>query len=222
MSEAVLIKNIEVKMIIEARDNPNVMPGHEFKMLVEAMREKGQLQPILVRPMAESALGASGAYRVIDGHHRLRAARELGMEVVPCVVKETDDAGEVILRIAMNKLRGELDLTGVGRALKELAEAGWETEDLKVTGFTGGEIADLMAAVSQNVDEAMPREMEAPASDYEVEDADPGTKLFELKVQFDSRQDLKKVKSALRRAGGKTKDMALGLLRLLGEEKEKT
>lgn len=214
MSSGPTIQNIPSKQLVEAADNPNVMPEGDFKSLVAAINAKGFLQPILVRALSKKE------FRVIDGHHRLRASRELKMQEVPCVVAEVDDAGEVILRIAMNKLRGELDLTSTGRILKEFVDDGWALDAFTLTGFSESELTDLLASVSQSVD--TPMELEVPKVDYEVEEDTTGLgKTFELKVVFETREDLKKAKQGLKRAGGKTKDMAVGLLKLLGQEKTK-
>ena len=212
----VTIQNIETGRLVEAQDNPNHMGAREYKALGDVIGEVGFLQPILVKPLADG-------FKIIDGHHRARAAKELGMETVPCVVVESGDDEEVVLRIAMNKLRGDLDLTGVGRALKGLSLEGWTAEDLSITGFSAGEVTDLLAAVSQDVEKGMGTTMEMPAGDYDADDTgDAEAKLFALTLQFDNREDLKKAKRALKRAGGKTKDMGLGLLKILGEDKEKT
>lgn len=216
----VVILNLLVGQLETAEHNPNVMDPREFKLLVEAIRTMGFLQPILVRQLEENVYPEESRYRVIDGHHRLAAGIEVGMPKVPCVVVQKDEDEEQILRIAMNKLRGELDLTGVGRIMQELTAAGWEKEELKLTGFSMSEITDLLAAVSQPAD-VHPQNIEVPSDDkdYDPDDTDDASsKLFELKVLFDNRDDLKKVKRALRRAGGKTKDMSVGLMKLLAEE----
>lgn len=215
----VTIINIEVGFLIEAELNPNRMDPKEFKLLVEAIRTMGFLQPLLVRPIESKG---PALYRVIDGHHRLAAAKEVGMTKVACVVVQKDEDEEQVLRIAMNKLRGELDLTGVGQVMQQLVANGWEKEELKLTGFSMGEISDLLAAVSQTPD-ISPVSIELPKDDYDPDagDDDRGLKVFELKLMFDTRDELKAVKRGLKRAGGKTKDMAKGLMKLLGEEKAK-
>ena len=55
--------------------------------LADSLRERGVLQPILVRP----ALG--GTYELIAGERRWRAAQLAGFETVPALVRADDDAG---------------------------------------------------------------------------------------------------------------------------------
>lgn len=229
-----LIRNIAATMLMDAPDNPNRMSEGEYRALKRFMEQEGFLGTVLVKPLemklengkklpgpAAAILGGNVYYRIIDGHHRVRAARELKMTEIPCVVVERDDQREVLMRIAMNKLRGELDLTGVGRAFNELSAGGLDLTSLEITGYSGSEINDLLAAVTQDVDEALPSDMKLPAEDDYDPDVGSDKNVFELKLLFASKDDLKKARAGLRRAAGKTKDMALGLLRLLGEEKEK-
>jgi ParB/RepB/Spo0J family partition protein len=207
----VMIQNLSMDLLQIAEDNPNVMPASEFETLCKAIQAKGMIQPILVR-----TLGA-GAYRVIDGHHRLRAAKVAGMDAVACVVYECSDADEVILRLAMNKLRGELDLTAAGRIFKELSETGIDMSELLLSGFTESEMKDLIGAVSQNVDVTV--EMNVPASDYEPErDTAGAVKPLVLEITFETAEQLKRAKRGLKHAAGDSKDLAVGLFRLLGED----
>lgn len=211
----VTIVNLDVEVLEEAANNPNVMPASDFDLLCRAMKAKGHLQPILVRKLPDAR-----GFRVIDGHHRLKAAKVCEMKQVASVLIECTDAEEPILRLAMNKLRGDVDLTSAGHIMKELQEAGVGLDELLLTGFSANEIEDLVRAVSVNVDTEV--SMALPASDYEPEDDDTGAaKPLVLEIPFTNLADMKKAKKGLKRAAGKGKDLAVGLLRLLGEEQSK-
>lgn len=211
MTEAT-IQNIAVDLLQVAENNPNVMPTGDFETLCAAIQQKGMIQPILVRRLPDLQL------RVIDGHHRLRAAKVAGMEEIACVIYECSDAEEHVLRLAMNKLRGELDLTAAGHIFKELSESGVKIEELLLTGFSESEMKDLISAVSQNVDVDVKMNLPA-ADDYEVEREDKGAdKPLVLEIAFESAADMKRAKRGLVRAAGKGKDLAVGLFRLLGED----
>lgn len=203
----VVSRNIPISQLRPAAENPNAMSEEKFDLLVGAIRRFGFLQPLLVRPDGT----------VVDGHHRLLAAQKLGMTEVPCVVAEGTVEEERALRVGMNNLRGEPDLTMVGSILKELSEAGWSAEQLTVTGFSEEEVKDLLGAVSQDVDAALSPEMEVPsAEDYQPEDA--ASKPFVLELEFSARADFLRAKKGLRRAAGKGGDMTTGLMVLLGED----
>ena len=53
--------------------------------LAESIREQGVMQPLLVR------LVAPGKYEIIAGERRFRAAKSLGLETVPVVIKDVDE-----------------------------------------------------------------------------------------------------------------------------------
>lgn len=205
------VTNISIDSLIEAKNNPNVMTKHEFASLVHAINEEGFLAPILIYPDPD----IDGKFRIIDGHHRTRAAKHLGMSAVTAVVMDCDPQREVVLRIALNKIRGELDLTDTALALKELRDAGISMDTLALTGFSGAELSDMLRAHSVNVDEVTAA-MDVPAPDYEVEEE--VAKPLILELRFFNKEDLKKAKKALKHAAGKGKDMAEGLLRLIGED----
>lgn len=206
------VMNLPIDGLREAAVNANFMPEPAFKSLVRAIRQLGFLQPILVRPLED------GEYEIVDGHHRVRAAREAGMTQVSAVVADPNNPAATA--ISMNHHRGELDLTTVGRVFQELQAAGWSTAEISVTGFSEREVADLLASVSADVDAALPQDISVPAEFEEEEDA-PAGKPWVLEIQFENREDLKAARRGLKRAAGKGKDLARGLLALLGHEKEK-
>ena len=54
--------------------------------LVHSVREVGLLQPIVVRETSP------GAYELIMGERRWRAAQQAGLDKIPAIVRQTDDA----------------------------------------------------------------------------------------------------------------------------------
>jgi ParB family chromosome partitioning protein len=70
----------------------------ELAELVVSIREFGVLQPIVVRPLAGATPGGP-QYELIMGERRLRASKEVGLESIPAVVKNTAD--EDMLRDAL-------------------------------------------------------------------------------------------------------------------------
>jgi ParB-like chromosome segregation protein Spo0J len=224
---AVEVLNLPAATLGEAPGNPNSMTEPEFGLLKEAIRRAGFLQPILVRwEPNPAATDGGGRHVVVDGHHRLRAVKELaaergGIAMVSCVVVEGPDAEwATAQRVAMNRLRGSLDLTAVGQSLQGLLEAGWEVGDLTVTGFSEGEVADLLRSVTHTAADMLPDDMVMPSP--EPEDDAGGTTPFVLELAFANRDELKAARRGLKRMAGKGGDLATGLLKLLGEEKRKS
>lgn len=79
--------------------------------LVASIREKGVLEPILVRPRPDGDVpGPSGVqYRIISGERRYRAAQEAGLYEVPAI--EMDVSDEEALEIALIENLQRKDLT---------------------------------------------------------------------------------------------------------------
>jgi len=67
----------------------------EFIALRESIAENGILQPLLI----------SEDHEVADGRHRLRAAKLLGLETVPCVVKSRTEGATIALNTALARRR---------------------------------------------------------------------------------------------------------------------
>jgi len=55
-------------------------------LLADSIREVGVLQPVLVRPAGDDE------YELIAGERRWRAARRVGLQTIPALVRETGDA----------------------------------------------------------------------------------------------------------------------------------
>jgi ParB family chromosome partitioning protein len=100
----------KTKLPIEfLRANPN-NPRKDFAEgelddLAASIREKGIVQPILVRPVA----GAANLYEIIAGERRWRAAQKAGLHDVPVVVHEVDDKEALELAIIENVQRADLN-----------------------------------------------------------------------------------------------------------------
>ena len=73
-----------------------------FDMLIDSISNLGVLTPIIVRSLDD------GNYEIISGHRRAEACRRLGIETIPCIVKElTRDEATVIL-VDLNLQRDEV------------------------------------------------------------------------------------------------------------------
>lgn len=77
--------------------------------LVESIREIGIINPLRVRPARRYVDGVEAdAYEVTAGGHRLRAARKIGLDAVPCIVVHDDDLTAELAMIDENLMRAEL------------------------------------------------------------------------------------------------------------------
>lgn len=106
------------------RANPRqprtVFDDDDMAELVHSIKEIGVLQPVVVRPLEEPVDGVS--YELIMGERRWRASKEAGMEVVPAIIKATED--DALLRDALleNLHRSQLNALEEAAAYQQLLE----------------------------------------------------------------------------------------------------
>jgi ParB family chromosome partitioning protein len=93
--------------------------------LADSLRERGVLQPVLVRPL----LG--GRYELIAGERRWRAAQLAGFDTLPALVRPHDDAESLELALIENMAREDLSPVEEARACALLVdELGLTREDV--------------------------------------------------------------------------------------------
>ncbi|MCK5259877.1 MAG: ParB/RepB/Spo0J family partition protein [Candidatus Omnitrophica bacterium] len=83
--------------------------------LKASIKEKGVLQPILVREKA-------GQYEVVAGERRLKAARALDLEEVPVIIKDVTDQEAFVIALVENIQREELNPIEEAEAYRKLIE----------------------------------------------------------------------------------------------------
>jgi ParB family transcriptional regulator, chromosome partitioning protein len=115
--EATGLREIPVDLI---RPNPT-QPRREFDdealiALSESVKARGILQPIVVRPLA------GGAFELVAGERRLRAAKLAGLELVPAIVRETAESERLELALIENMARQDLNAVEEARACATLVE----------------------------------------------------------------------------------------------------
>ena len=83
--------------------------------LAESIREVGVLQPVLVRELDDG-------FELIAGERRWRAARRVGLQTIPALVRHTDDAGALEHALIENLHRDGLDPLEEAAAYQQLIE----------------------------------------------------------------------------------------------------
>lgn len=92
--------------------------------LIDDVRARGILQPLLVRPLSD------GRYQVVAGERRYRAASALKLDSVPVISKEMDDQTAREISLVENLQREDLDIEDEARFLKGLVELGLSTHQI--------------------------------------------------------------------------------------------
>ena len=110
------IKHIPIKKLIPHPANANRMSKLTFGKLVRNMKLSGRYEPLVVRPHPKK----KGFYQIINGHHRAKALRKLGLQSADCVVWDVDDRQTSILLATLNRLQGSDILDKKLELLKKL------------------------------------------------------------------------------------------------------
>jgi|CXWL01.1.fsa_nt_gi ParB family chromosome partitioning protein len=84
--------------------------------LAASLKEKGILQPIMVRPAKD------GYFEVVMGERRLRAAKIAGLKTLPALVKDVDDSETLLLALVENIQRQDLNVIDEAKAFDRLAQ----------------------------------------------------------------------------------------------------
>lgn len=104
--------------IEKIRPNPD-QPRRELggiEELAESVREKGILEPMLVRPLED------GTFQIIAGERRYHAARSVGLTIVPCIEVDVDERGCLEISLIENLQRLDLTVFEEAEAIARLVE----------------------------------------------------------------------------------------------------
>lgn len=110
------VQHVPVAQLRASQFQPRLkMDEAALAELAASVREKGVLQPILVRPV-------DGGYEIVAGERRFRAARQAGLITVPAVVRELSDRETLEIAIVENLQREDLNPMEEARAFKQLLD----------------------------------------------------------------------------------------------------
>jgi len=105
---------IPIAMLVPNPDQPRKAFGN-IADLVSSIKEKGVLEPVLVRPDGEK-------FQIIAGERRYRASIEAGLSQLPCIEIDVDDRGVLEISLIENLQRLDLDPFEEADGLQKLAE----------------------------------------------------------------------------------------------------
>jgi DNA modification methylase len=117
--------------------NPRKISDAELDTLTKSIRAHGLVLPILARLTDKVVIG---------GHQRLVAARRLGMQTVPTIFLEVDEAQAKVLNLALNKISGDWDQDLLARLLSDLQQV--PDVDLSLSGFDDEELKRLLKRIA--------------------------------------------------------------------------
>lgn len=119
-----VIRNIPIDRIITNTLQPRKDFG-DLKEMADSIKEKGILEPVLIRPR-------NGKFEIVAGERRCRAAKLAGLTQIPCIEHDIADNEALELSIIENIQRKDLSIYEQAFSLESLSE---------IYGYTHQEIA---------------------------------------------------------------------------------
>ncbi len=192
-SGAAVGRMIRVDEIRPNPEQPRKALG-DLRELTESVREKGVLEPLLVRFIA-----SEGCFYIISGERRYHAARAAGLREVPCIEKSVDDAETLEIALIENIQRKDLTAFEEADGLHRLAtQFEYTHEDMaKKIGRARSSVTETLSL--RNIPESLRRKC-----------IDTGVTSKSLLLQIARQPTEKKMAEMLHRIlqGGLTRDEA--------------
>ena len=128
------------------RANPNQprrsFDERELQELAASVRERGVIQPLLLRPHPEQ----EGDYQIVAGERRWRAAQLAGIHALPAVIRSLDDTEVLELAIIENIQRSDLNAVEEALGYRQLMDRFGHTQErlAEALGKSRSHIANLL------------------------------------------------------------------------------
>jgi ParB family transcriptional regulator, chromosome partitioning protein len=117
--EGAALRQVPIAVIRPGAFQPRrVFADAELDMLAQSIREKGVLQPLLVRPLGADEAG----FELVAGERRWRAAQRIGLHEVPVVVRTLGDAEAIEVALVENLQREDLSALEEAAAYRRLID----------------------------------------------------------------------------------------------------
>ena len=111
------LRHMPIELLHASPNNPRKHFGEsDLDDLAKSIREKGLLQPIVVRPRPD------GEYEIVAGERRWRASQRAGIHEVPVLIRELSDGEALEIALIENIQRSDLNPLEEARAYSLLLE----------------------------------------------------------------------------------------------------
>jgi ParB family chromosome partitioning protein len=133
---------LPVDLVRAGRFNPRKdFREDDLAELAESIRQKGLVQPIVVRPDP-----ASGGYEIVAGERRWRAAQRAQLHQVPAIIRDLSDQDALEIAIIENVQRADLNAVEEAGGYRELMERFGYTQDqlAEVIGKSRSHLANTL------------------------------------------------------------------------------
>ncbi|HTQ33085.1 MAG TPA: ParB/RepB/Spo0J family partition protein [Stellaceae bacterium] len=113
------VREIAIELIRPGTLQPRrVFDEAELEALAQSVREKGVLQPLLVRPVES----VEAPYELIAGERRWRAAQRAGLHQVPALIRSLSDVEALEIALIENLQREDLTALEEAEAYRRLID----------------------------------------------------------------------------------------------------
>jgi len=137
------VLDVAIELIRPNPEQPRRAFGaEELAELAASIRERGVLQPILVRPMP----GQAKAYQIIAGERRWRAAQQAGLRAIPALVRDLADQEVMEVALIENIQRADLNALEEARGYDVMAQRFQRSAEAiaKVVGKSRSHVANTL------------------------------------------------------------------------------
>ena len=117
VQDARSLRHMPIEMLRASPNNPRKhFAEADLDELAKSIRDKGLLQPLVVRPLEH------GEYEIVAGERRWRAAQRAGIHDVPVLIRELSDGEALEIALIENIQRSDLNPLEEARAYGMLLE----------------------------------------------------------------------------------------------------
>lgn len=182
---------IAVSQLNPSAYNPRKITPEKFEALKDSIKSEGFVDPIVVQKKG---------MRIIGGHQRLRAVKEIAVELgesppdLPCTILDIDDKRAKKLNVKLNNAKGDNDARALGELFVDIYDkpenlTPYEAQSL---GFAPEEALEFFHLIE-------PKEPLPDSGDGGAGSTKPETfgKSLTLTIEFDSIAARDRVKKAL-------------------------
>jgi ParB family transcriptional regulator, chromosome partitioning protein len=134
------VREVELSRIRRNPNQPRLQFAEEaLQELADSIRERGVLQPILLRPDGDG-------YMIIAGERRWRAAQRAQLHAIPAIVREIDESTVAELALIENIQREDLNALEEAEGYRQLVERHGHTRDdvAKIVHKSRSHVANLL------------------------------------------------------------------------------
>ena len=111
------LRHVPVELLHPNPNNPRKHFAEEdLESLAKSLKDKGLLQPLVVRPRA------GGSFEIVAGERRWRASQRAGLHELPVLIRELDDRETLEIALIENIQRSDLNALEEARAYRQLLE----------------------------------------------------------------------------------------------------